>query len=293
MFETLAKLLISWCPERGSNPHAPIKARRSLSIRREIRAPRAHRGEIPDCSANYARICRVSGKKLPHLATLALAALAGCGGGGGDAPAAPPTPPTSAPPTSTCKATVRVQMYGDSTQVAAYRWGYLQAELDTRYGTGKVVLILQAVSGTNSQQLIAGTDGLNTPWPGTVDADIAFVNHAINDEGYHHDDLPTFAHDMAVFAQTTKGGVRMVLETPNPIASWRNTPDAPWADITRRAAEHAGVPVADVQAYVLGLPGWEEMLSDGIHPTEDLQSRIARDVTAPTLEPLIDGMICK
>jgi hypothetical protein len=209
MFETLAKLLISWCPERGSNPHAPIKARRSLSIRREIRAPRAHRGEIPDCSANYARICRVSGKKLPHLATLALAALAGCGGGGGDAPAAPPTPPTSAPPTSTCKATVRVQMYGDSTQVAALPLGLPagRARHALRRGQGRL-LILQAVSGTNSQQLIAGTDGLNTPWPGTVDADIAFVNHAINDEGYHHDDLPTFAHDMAVFAQTTKGGVQ-------------------------------------------------------------------------------------
>jgi acyl-CoA thioesterase-1 len=271
------------CSLRGGTQNPPPQG---VPVRVRPPAPQERRHENESSRQPRHHRSRIALATAPAI----LALLTACGGGG-EAPDVPRTPPTNAPPTPSCKATVRVQMYGDSTQVAAHRWGYLQAELDTRYGAGKVLLILQAVSGTNSEQLIAGTDGLNAPWPQSVDADIAVVNHALNDEGYHHDDLVTFAHDMAVFAQTK--GVQMVLETPNPIAPGMNTPDAPWADITRRAAEHAGVPVADVQAYVLGLPGWEEMLSDGIHPTEDLQSRIARDVTAPTLEPLIDRMICK
>jgi hypothetical protein len=192
-----------------------------------------------------------------------------------------------------------VQLYGDSTQVAAYRWGYLQQELDARYGAGKVQLVLQAVSGTNSQQLAAGTDGLNTPWPQTLDADIAMVNHGINDEAYHHDDLATYASDMRLFA-VGDGRARMVIETPNPIAHWRNTPDAPWADAGRAAAADAGIPVADVQAYVLSLPNWEAMLTgdgshpdDGIHPSHELQRLIAHNVTGPAIEAIADTMLCR
>jgi lysophospholipase L1-like esterase len=187
---------------------------------------------------------------------------------------------------------VRVQLYGDSTQVAAYRWGYLQSELDARFGTGRVELVLQAVSGTNSQQLVAGTDGLNAPWPDDLDADIAMVNHGINDEGYHRDDMATYAANMRLFA-VGDGKARMVIETPNPIAHWMNIPDAPWADAGRQAAAEAGIPVADVQAYVLGLQGWEGMLTDGIHPSHELQAAIAKNVTAPTLAPIIAPMLCR
>lgn len=216
-------------------------------------------------------------------ALVALSGLAACGGGEAGAP--------STPPASGCQPTVTVQMYGDSTQVAAHRWGYLQTELDARYGAGKVALVLQAVSSTNSQQLVAGSDGLNTPWPNNLEADIAIVNHGINDEAYHPGELATYAADMRLFA-VGNGRTRMVIETPNPIAPFRNLPDAPWAEAGRAAAAEAGIPVADVQAYVLGLPGWQAMLSDGIHPTHALQAAIARDVTAPALVPLIDALLC-
>jgi len=107
--------------------------------------------------------------------------LAGCGGGGeggGDggglepavvAPAAPCTPVTQP---------VLVQLFGDSTQagyatdangastiVAHNPAAELQAFFTAKYGVGAVLVSSRAMSGTRSTQLVAGTDGLNAPWP--------------------------------------------------------------------------------------------------------------------------------
>lgn len=188
-------------------------------------------------------------------------------------------------PPRICKSTVTIQMYGDSTQVDAYASGYLQRELDVRYGAGRVTLLLQAVAGTNSTQLIAGTDGLNTPWPSNVSADIAIVNHGINDEAWGVP-MAIYAANLDAFAH---GPSRMVIETPNPIT----THDlAERAEVGRQAAAKAGIPVADVFAYVMALPDWPAMLADGVHPTAELQLALARSVTSPVLEPVIDTLLC-
>lgn len=208
--------------------------------------------------------------------SVALAALlAACGGGGTGEPA------------PACQDSVTVQLYGDSTQRAAFDWGYLQQELDARFGAGRVRLVDQAVSGTDSAQLVAGTDGTNPPWPGNLAADIAVVNFGINDVRLGVS-LDVYAQNMAAFAGATQA--RMIVETPNPVVV---ADDAPYAQAGRAAAAEAGVPVADVQAFVLGLRGWQSMLSDGIHPTHELQAAIAHAVTAPAIAAVAAPLLCR
>jgi lysophospholipase L1-like esterase len=242
-------------------------------------SPLAHEGEPGPQPGRFGLIRALCCTKACTCLLLA-AVLCACGGGGDST--APTTPPTG----PACQDTVTVQLYGDSTQVMAYQWGYLQAALDARFGS-RVILINQAASGTSSAQLIAGTDGVNTPWPSTVAADIAIVNHGINGQD---EPLEAYAADMLTFASYR--GARMVVETANPIAAPYPS-DAPRAEAARQAAKQAGVPVADVQAYVLGLPGWEAMLMDGIHPTHELAKLIAENVTAPALAPVIGSMLCR
>jgi hypothetical protein len=267
------------CSLRGGTQNPPPKG---VPVRVRPPAPQHSCGSARQAPTHLRRATPASlPQPLPHcVAAIVLSALAACGGGG------PESAPTTPPAGPACQDTVTVQLYGDSTQVMAYQWGYLQAALDARFGS-RVILINQAASGTSSAQLIAGKDGVNTPWPSTVAADIAIVNHGINGQD---EPLEAYAADMLTFASYR--GARMVVETANPIAAPYPS-DAPRAEAARQAAKQAGVPVADVQAYVLRLPGWEAKLSDGIHPTPELAKLIAEDVTAPALAQLIASMLCR
>lgn len=200
---------------------------------------------------------------------LLVVVTAACGGG---APA-----PDAEPQPAACRSTVKVQLFGDSTQVAAYRLGFLRAELGKRFGNS-VVIELRAVSGSDSQQLRDGTDGLNDPWPQSLAADIAVINHGINDAKRGTD----YAANLRAFAAP---GV--VFETPNPVHGQ-----------TYDTAEHAalmraiGGATIDVYGYVAALPDWQAMLPDGVHPNAALHALIARDVTAPALAPRIAARLC-
>jgi len=220
------------------------------------------------------------------LALVVSASLCACGGGGGGSSAGLVEDPEHDPG---CKAVVVVQLFGDSVQVDAYQWGYLQHELDERFGFGHVLLELNAVSGTNSRQLRTGTDGFNPPWPKSVNGDIVMVNHGLNDQA-NQVPMDEYAENMRTFAYLPRN---VVIETPTPIAHFLNVPDAPWAEIARQAAVEAHKPVADAQAYVLSRPYWETELWDGIHPTHELQQAIAHNVTAPALAPIIAKMLCR
>jgi lysophospholipase L1-like esterase len=208
------------------------------------------------------------------------ACLAACGGGGSD--------PAPVQTKAACQETVTVQLYGDSTQWLAYQDGGLQAALDVRFGPGRVILIDQAVAGTTSVQLVEGTDGVNTPWPSTVAADIAIVNHGINDAS-HHTTLAQYEANLRRFAA---GPARMVLETPNPVASWHTQNDA-YAAVVRKVAAETGTPLADVQAYLLGVDWMALLNADGVHPSPEGQAAIAEKVTVPALAPIIASMLCR
>lgn len=225
-------------------------------------------------------------------------ALAACGGGGDPGPtqaaaAAPvaqapvaqatPTPVVQAAPCP--KTSVRVQLFGDSTQVP--QAANLQPLMDARFGPGVVTVENRAVGHTYGQQLIGGSDGMNLPWPQSVASDIVVVNHGIND-AHRSLDLAQYAANLR--AWLTAPAV-VVLETPNPVNSDFST-DA-YAGTVRSVATAERAPLADTAAFVAAMPGWQALLPDGLHPTPELYAQIAQRVLMPTLEPIAAKMLCR
>jgi lysophospholipase L1-like esterase len=237
--------------------------------------------------------------KKSNLSILALATLlAACGGGGGgdhgaDAPAPVWTSQKlSEPVTCDQPRVVKIQLFGDSTQ-----WGLdgatnsksannpgdaLQRLMDARYGVGRVAVENRAVGATTSANLLMGTDGLNKPWPQSVDADITLLNFGINDRilvppGEYIDNLKRLTVS--------------VYETPNPIhldgSSVNN-----YAQWMREVAAEADAPVADANAYVRSLPNWQSDVPDGLHPNTELYGMIVENVLMPALVPLVERAAC-
>ncbi len=182
---------------------------------------------------------------------------------------------------------VRIQLFGDSTQVGLDRAtgrpvaqppvALLQAAMDKRFGAGAVSVTERAVSGTTAGQLLAGTDGRNRPWPQEVDADIVVVNHALNDS-YRHVPLDAYARQLRELHAT-------VYETPNAITvPW---PVEPYTARMRDVAASLNAPVADVDAWMHAQPGWPALLADGLHPNQAGYREIVQKVLMPTLEPLV------
>lgn len=213
--------------------------------------------------------------------------LAGCGGGG-DAP----------PPTLPCepKSTVRVQLYGDSTQegyvgatgVVADRSPVklMQSAMDHRFGPGVVSVESRAVQGTTAVELVAGLDGRNLPWPGSLVADVVVVNHGINDMTHHGD---TTAY-MAALETIAGSGARVVFETPNIVKSYDV---APWAETMRSVAARHGAALADVYAYTASLHDWPALIPDWAHPSAQLYAMISADVLVPAVAAAVRAEMCQ
>ncbi|MCV2422652.1 SGNH/GDSL hydrolase family protein [Paucibacter sp. DJ2R-2] len=213
--------------------------------------------------------------------------LASCGGG--DAPAS-----------ATCTALpmVRIQLFGDSTQVGFDSASpgevaphnpaaALQAFFDARYGLGKVKVSSRAVNGSGAWQLVAGSDTLNLPWPGSVAAEIVVVNHGINDF-YLVNDIAAYRKNLQTLSMAP--GARVVFETPNVL---RKLDISPFVRVMREVAAEKGLPLADVFAYTSALPDWPVLLHDNAHPSDSLYQMISRDVLQPTIAPIVAQMLCR
>jgi len=220
---------------------------------------------------------------LPILIALASAS---CGGGG-----EPPIPCNS-------KDSVRVQLFGDSTQVgfdsastnslAPHNpTAELQNYFDAQYGRGKVTVTSRAMNGSSARQLVDGTDGLNGPWPGSVTADVVVMNHGINDL-YPVDDLAEYRRNLEVLSAAP--GTQVVFETPNIL---RKLDITPYAEAMREVARDRGLPIADVFAYTSALPDWPVLLYDNAHPSDALYQSISRDVVQPVVAPIVARMLCR
>jgi acyl-CoA thioesterase I len=224
------------------------------------------------------------------LAILALVVMLSACGGGGDA-----EDDASAPTQAGCRSTVTVQLFGDSTmagydgaQVDTYAVHTplvnVQAFFDARY-PGRVLVTSRAASGTTARHLLTGTDGVNSPWPQPVNADIVVVNFGINDRNQIND----IAEYRANLKRLAIAPARVVFQTPNVVKSFDI---ADYAQTMREVAAEVGAPLADVYAYTSALPDWRTLIPDNAHPSDELYQRIGRDVTGPALEPVVAELLC-
>lgn len=166
--------------------------------------------------------------------------LTACGGGG--SPVVAPTPAPSAPEAYTISA------YGDSTQEAQG-----QPHAASRPGAK---VYNRGVSGTNSAQLLAGTDGRNFPWPEMMrveSAAVVVINHGINDRSRS---VAAYTADLrALVSGAQAGGKMVILEMPNPLAA---SDFEPHRQGMRDLAISMGVYLCDQPRVPL---------EDGMHPT--------------------------
>lgn len=226
-------------------------------------------------------------------ALLTVTLLQACGGGGSN-----PAQPTQPPAACTALPQVRIQLYGDSTQMG-WDWSdpnngviaannpasALQAFFDAKYGAGKVTVSSRATGGTTAKELVAGTDGLNAPWPQSVQAEIAIINYAITDRT-HDDDLPAYRAALEALAIAP---AQVVFETPNQVHAYDLTA---YAQTMRDVAAEHGLPVADVFAFTLE-PAEFALMSDWAHPTNALYGDISKHVVQPTVGPLVAKLLCQ
>lgn len=82
----------------------------------------------------------------------------------------------------------------------------------------------------------------------------------------------------------------VMLQTPTPV---RAGGDDAFAAAMRQVANAAGIGVIEARGYVLGLPNWGALLSDGIHPSEALYAAIVRDVTLPAVAAAVAPIRCE
>jgi lysophospholipase L1-like esterase len=213
-----------------------------------------------------------------------------------------------------CLDHVRIQLFGDSTMVG-YSWtpsGYLigpdnpstalKSYFDVHYGVGVVNVESRAVARTTAKQLVAGTDGLNQPWPQSVDADLVVMNHGMNDliaDGSVLTLTPAGAPDHVTILPDGLPAYRTALETLSraPAVVIFETPNvnqvwdlAPYAQTMRDVAKEHGISVADTFAYTHDKA---DLLSDWTHPTDALYSMISANVMQVTAKAVVSKLRCE
>lgn len=205
------------------------------------------------------------------LAALIAACVSGCGGG-----TAAPRPEKLPVYLGACGGKT-VALVGDSTQLGINgQTGQLttnppgkvlQHLMDEQFGTGAVIVTDYGVSGSVSA---------DAP---QVKADVIVANYGINDMR-HGVGLSTFAVNMLATGAT-------LIETQSPLAD-RTWPEADYVNTARGL----GLPVADVNAYVLNLPNWQDMLPDGTHPDDALYVDIVTNILAPAVAVQVAPLLC-
>lgn len=237
--------------------------------------------------------CRATARRHPtlfaamrhSLAILIVGTLTACGGG--EAPDSRPDPAypiQASAPASTCTPrVVTVALPGDSTQFgvdgntggpALHNPGAeLQTMMDLEFGVGAVVVTDVGVPGTVAAQVPQ------------VHADVVVVNYGINDMREPGQTPEKFAIELGRSGAT-------LIETQLPIVD-RTWPEAAYVG----AAKGVGLPVADVNAYVLSLPNWQSHYPDtaagaGVHPDDSLYELVVDNVLAPAVAAQVAPLRC-
>jgi lysophospholipase L1-like esterase len=165
-------------------------------------------------------------------------------------------------------------------RAAEYPELVLQRLMDDRFGGGCVQVSTRAVSGTTSSQLVAGQDGLNLPWPRSVDADIVVVNHGINDVAWGVAPA-TYADNLRKLSRAQ--GAQVVFQTPLPVS----TSSVDYTPEMVAVANEAGLQVIGARAYAQGLPNWWRYATDGVHGTSEGYRLLMTNAAMPVLESVV------
>lgn len=205
---------------------------------------------------------------------------------------------------------VLVEEYGDSTtqgwQVVAGRGRVtpnsaplqLQRKLQTAFGPS-VVVSNQGVGGTEASQLWDGTDGLHPKWPIQMKksrAQVVTLNFGLNDaywisvhrDGTKAETPDDFAGYLTKLVTTARRcGKQVVLYEPNPTTEpVRSTRLPSYVAALRRVARNLHVPIVKNYDAIRSIPNWPELLSDGLHPSDQLYGMKA-DAGYAVLKPMV------
>jgi acyl-CoA thioesterase-1 len=238
-----------------------------------------------------ARLIFISGQKMKALFLIVASSviLIACGGGGGssNAPAVQQANPA-------VQKSVIINVQGDSTiwGVTYQSGAYVRASPtvvesmhdDLVAAMGPDYLIAAYNYGVINSTLCEDMNGtvlFGTPLATRLASDpskVVMENFGLNDgnptnPGYVS---PTqFQQCLEAFVDTVRAAGKMpVLEQPNPPSLTQSQGMqegvANIAAVVTAVGQEKGVPVIDQYDYIKTLPGWSDMLSDGVHPTRAL-----------------------
>lgn len=225
----------------------------------------------------------------------------GCGGGGGGgATGTTQAEPVSAPPPKQ----VSITQYGDSTTVGYYKdasgkyqvyanapWKMLQASLQGKYGPS-VTVSLYAQGGSTLRDLLQGTGSFPKPLSLGVKDDpsqIVTIRFGLNDASQY--DATTYKGYLVSAVQIMQAaGKSVVIEEVTPTIHYPEGNGQQFADAADQVAAQFGIPVVKTYSGTASIPGWVDLLSDDMHPTEALYQKITDEQT-PVLAPLVERLM--
>lgn len=125
----------------------------------------------------------------------------------------------------------------------------------------KIVVTTRSSGNSTSGQLLHGSDGVNGPWPDSIDADIVIINHGLNDA---KNGIPVSEYKQNLIA--LREGLRpnqiMIWQTPTINYYWDTTL---YAEAMKEVAFAYDDIVADTHKIK---PNWLEEIPDGVHPRQ-------------------------
>ena len=134
-----------------------------------------------------------------------------------------------------------------------------------------LAITTRSVTGSDSSQLLSGTDGVNRVWPDDIEADIVLINHGIAD-AKNNTPLSVYRNNLRALRNGLPVSKIIIWITPTQVntdlATWaRNTthPVSEYARVMREVSREFGDYLVDAYA----IPNWLSYVTqDGVHATQ-------------------------
>lgn len=240
-------------------------------------------------------------------------ACGACGrGGSASSTAATPEQAASAPVTASAPVVaatpkpVAVSTYGDST-MTGYEFingayivtaNNVQTDLEklltASLGPG-ITVTMQNQAGGSVLDTLNATNGVPVPFARSVLTDkgqIIDENFGIKDWG---DGFPQFQQALTTFVTIAQSaGKKVVLEEPNPQCNKKTgesvvTGPNPLVTVINQVGAAYNVPVVHQYTLIMAIPGWCSMLTDQMHPNDQLYAIKAQNL-ADVIAPIVKAM---